>query len=91
MFLLNRPDLVKNKKGIMVTSVPPGNENGVIESKVQRNKKEQITLIVENIGTEEVELEGITLLWKVDFFNCSDFSRIGLNGETLSAGNLRLS
>lgn len=71
--------------------MPPGNENGVIESKVQRNKKEQITLIVENIGTEEVELEGITLLWKVDFFNCSDFSRIELNGETLSAGNLRLS
>ncbi|PFX17671.1 putative helicase MOV-10 [Stylophora pistillata] len=83
---VEKPDLVKDKRGITVTSVPPGNENGVIELKVQRNKREQITLIVKNTGTEEVELKDITLLWKVNFFQCSDLLRIGSNGEDVDAG-----
>ena len=86
-FESNRAELVWDKNGIQVTSLPPGDENGVIELSVHSGVRGQITLIVENKGTEKITLKNITLLWSVNFFNYSDISHIGLDKGNLPPGN----
>lgn len=77
-----------DKNGIMVTSMPQADENGVIELNVGKGEGGRITLVVENTGTEEVELKDITLLWKVNFFIYSDISSVGPDRGNLYAGNI---
>lgn len=72
----------------MVTSMPQADENGVIELNVGKGEGGRITLVVENTGTEEVELKDITLLWKVNFFVYSDISSVGPDRGNLYAGNI---
>lgn len=72
----------------MVTSMPQADENGVIELNVGKGEGGRITLVVENTGTEEVELKDITLLWKVNFFIYSDISSVGPDRGNLYAGNI---
>lgn len=67
--------------------MPPGDENGVIELSVQSGVRSQITLIVENKGTEKIRLKDITLLWSVNFFDYSGISHIGLDKGNLVPGN----
>lgn len=67
--------------------MPPGDENGVIEISVQSGVRSQITLIVENKGTETIRLKNITLLWSVNFFDYSGISHIGLDKGNLIPGN----
>ena len=86
-FESNRAELVWDKNGIEVTSLPPGDENGVIEISVQSGVRSQITLIVENKGTEITRLKDITLLWSVNFFDYSGISHIGLDKGNLTPGN----
>lgn len=86
-FESNRAELVWDKNGIQVTSLPPGDENGVIELSVQSGLRREITLIVENNGTETIRLKNITLLWSVNFFDYSDISHIGLDKGNLIPGN----
>ena len=82
-----RAELVWDKNGIQVTSLPPGDENGVIELSVQSGVRSPITLIVENKGTENIRLKDITLLWSVNFFDYSGISQIGLDKGNLVPGN----
>ena len=77
-----------DKNEIMVTSSPPGDENGVIELNVENGERGCITLIVENTGTKEIKLKFITLLWSVNFFNYSDISSIGPDRGNLHEGNI---
>ena len=86
-FESNRAELVWDKNGIEVTSLPPGDENGVIEISVQSGVRSQITLIVENKGTETIRLKDITLLWSVNFFDYSGISHVGLDKGNLKPGN----
>lgn len=67
--------------------MPPGDENGVIELSVHSGVRGQITLIVENKGTEQIRLKDITLLWSVNFFDYSDISHIGSYKGNLIPGN----
>lgn len=83
---VEKPALVLDKNGIMVTSEPPGDENGVIELNVGKGERGRINLVVDNTGTEEVKLKDITLLWKVNFFDYSDISAIGPDRGHLYAG-----
>lgn len=83
---VEKPALVLDKNGIMVTSMPQADENGVIELNVGKGEGGRITLVVENTGTEEVELKDITLLWKVNFFIYSDISSVGPDRGNLYAG-----
>ena len=83
----NRAELVWDKNGVQVTSLPPGDENGVIELSVQSDVRKHITLIVENKGTENIRLKDITLLWSVNFFDYSGISQIGLDKGNLVPGN----
>ena len=68
--------------------MPQADENGVIELNVGKGEGGRITLVVENTGTEEVELKDITLLWKVNFFIYSDISSVGPDRGNLYAGNI---
>lgn len=88
-FESNRAELVWDKNGIQVASLPPGDENGVIELSVQSGVRDQITLIVENKGTEKITLKDITLLWSVNFFDYSGISHIGLDKGNLMPGNAK--
>ena len=67
--------------------MPPGDENGVIELSVQSGVRDQVTLIVENKGTEKIRLKDITLLWSVNFFDYSGISHIGSDEGNLIPGN----
>ncbi|KAJ7370125.1 hypothetical protein OS493_034054 [Desmophyllum pertusum] len=84
---LQKPELTFDKKGIRVTSDPIGDENGVIELKVESGKYGQIVLIIENTSDEVVTLKHITLLWSVNFFDYSEISSIGANEGQLRPGN----
>lgn len=69
--------------------MPPGDENGVIELRVQIGALEEIKLIVENTNeTERIQLLDITLLWSVKFFDYSDIARIGREKGKISPGIL---
>ena len=87
LILFLRPELVWDKKGIQVTSTPPADENGVIELSVNSREPGYITLIVENVGTEKIILNDITLLWSVNFFDYNEISNIGPKKGSLSPGN----
>ena len=59
----------------------------MIELSVQSGVRGQITLIVENKGTEQIRLKDITLLWSVNFFDYSEISHIELSKGNLIPGN----
>ena len=87
-FESNRAELVWDKNGIQLTSLPPGDENGVIELSVQSGVRDKIILVVENKGTEKIRLKDITLLWSVNFFDYSSISHIDLDKGNLTPGNI---
>ena len=83
-----RPELVFDKNGIRVTSEPPGDENGVVELRVESGTNTgQIVLIIDNTSDETITLKGITLLWSVNFFDYSEISRIREWEKNLEPGN----
>ena len=84
--LFCRPDLIFDKNGIKVTSSPPGDENGVIELRVESEMSGQMILIIENTGDETVILKHITLMWSVNFFDYSEIRRIGDYKSNLQPG-----
>ena len=86
-FLSHRSELIFDKNGIRVTSDPCGDENGVIELRVESGKYGQIVLVIENTGDEIIILKHITLLWSVKFFDYSEISRIGPYEGQLFPGN----
>ena len=88
--LSHRPELVSDKHGIKVTSDPPGDENGVVELRAESGTNGQIVLIIENASDETITLQHITLMWSVNFFDYSEISRIGHEGN-LQPGNYYLS
>ncbi|XP_078384845.1 putative helicase MOV-10 [Oculina patagonica] len=83
---VEKPELVWDKNGIQVTSSPPGDENGVIELRVESGVRGKITLTVENTGTEKIRLKDITLLWSFKFFDYSEIAYIGEFKGSLSPG-----
>lgn len=83
-----RPELVFDKNGIKVTSNPVGDENGVIELRVESGTYGQIVLVIENTSDETIILKHITLMWSVNFFDYSEISRIGDNEGTLQPGKV---
>ena len=86
-FLSHRPELIFDKNGIRVTSDPNGDENGVIELRVESGKYGQIVLVIENTSDEIITLKHITLLWSVNFFDYSEISHIGPYEGQLFPGN----
>lgn len=91
LFYLVRPELVFDKHGIRVTSDPPGDENGVVELKVESGTSgRQIVLIIDNTSDETIILNDITLLWSVNFFDYSEIARIRTWEGTLEPGNAML-
>ena len=70
------PELIKNKRGVEVTSIPPQDENGVIEHQIQIGKTGKILLIVKNSSAMNVTLKQCTLLWSSSFFNYRDIAHI---------------
>lgn len=85
--LLFRPELVFDKYGIQVTSTPLGDENGVIELRVESGQSGQIVLVIENPGEETITLKHITLMWSVNFFNYSEIANIDPYEAILDPGN----
>ena len=83
-----RPELVFDKNGIKVTSNPVGDENGVIELRVESGTYGQIVLVIENTSDETIILKHITLMWSVNFFDYSEISRIGDYEGTLQPGKV---
>ena len=83
-----RPELVFDKNGIKVTSNPVGDENGVIELKVESGTYGQIVLVIENTSDETIILKHITLMWSVNFFDYSEISRIADYQGTLQPGKV---
>ena len=75
VFLL-RPELIQDKEGVVVTSVPKSDENGVIELTIKSGTSGDVMLIIRNTGKQLVRLKHITLLWSVNFFDYSDIATI---------------
>ena len=71
-----RPELIQDKQGVVVTSIPTSDENGVIEQRIQSGSISDVTLMIKNNGRTLVTLEHITLLWSVRFFDYSDIATI---------------
>ena len=87
MSLFHRADLVFDKNGINVTSVPPGDENGVVELCVQMGVAGRIELIIKNTGEDTITVQDITLLWSVNIFDYSEIRNVGEHNIQLVPGN----
>lgn len=87
---LEKPELVFDKYGIQVTSTPLGDENGVIELRVESGQSGQIVLVIENTGEETITLKYITLMWSVNFFNYSEIANIDPYEAILDPGCQRM-
>ena len=69
--------------------MPPGDENGVIELRLQNGTCGEIKLIVENTNeAEEIHLKDITLLWSINLFDYSNIAHIGSDKSKLSPGSI---
>ncbi|XP_068695788.1 putative helicase mov-10-B.1 [Montipora foliosa] len=83
---LEKADLVCDKNGINVTSVPPGDENGVVELCVQMGVAGRIELIIKNTGEDTITVQDITLLWSVNIFDYSEIRNVGEHNIQLVPG-----
>ena len=71
-----RPELIQDKQGVVVKSIPTSDENGVIEQRFQSGSISDVTLMIKNNGRTSVTVKHITLLWSVQFFDYSDIATI---------------
>ena len=81
------PELVRDKLGVAVTSLPEQNEDGVIEYQLPVGQAGIISLTVKNASDNDViTIKDCTLLWSSSYFDYKDIARIDLQRGRLNPG-----
>lgn len=87
LFYNDRHDLINDKQGIILTSVPQGDEAGVIETILKPGRSESIVLTVKNMDHySTVHVKDITLLWSTSLFDYRDIREIAPHKKTITPG-----